>query len=159
MVGSSSGTSILNTCASQDLIASAVFQGESGYQVGNFTIENVDLKIFPTSSQTSSHFPLAGCYSSPKATFDEDLESRAFGHLALNLLPHHGRAAVGLSWQNWCRALLSIGSLFNGTWVISLSRESTPLRVRIKSTSPSRCDRPGATSTLAVGRFRRPQIF
>lgn len=156
LASSGNAISTVSICSTRNLSGSASLQGETGYQVGILTLENIGLKSCRLPTRPSVVLVWHGVTLAIHQLSMTDAQSRSFGGAALSVLKPRAKSAVGLAWHNWCQTLPPKTSPFNGSLLVSLSRSSPPVRINVKNIHPARCDLPREQSTLAVGRFRLP---
>jgi len=155
---SNSGKAItsVSICSTRNLSGSASLQGENGYRVGNLTIENNGSTPCRLPTRPSVVLVWHGAALTIHQIVMAGEQSRLVGGTPISVLPPHAKTSVALAWGNWCQTLPSISSPLSGSLLVSLSRTTRPVRIRVKNFQPARCDWPLKPSTLQVGRFRSP---
>lgn len=156
LANSGSAVPSMSICSTGNLSGVASLQGETGYQIGILTLENIGPQPCLLPSRPSIKLIWRGATLAIRQILMTDGQSRSFGGAAIGVLKPHAKSAVGLAWHNWCKTLPPRTSPFSGTLDVFLSRLSSPLRINLKKISSARCDFPGQESTIAVGRFRLP---
>lgn len=141
-------------CSTRNLSGSASLQGENGYRVGILTLESNGRMPCRLPMRPSVVLVWHGAALAIHQIVMADDHSPLVGGTAISVLQPHAKATVALAWFNWCQTLPSKTSSFSGSFLVSLSHSSPPLRINMKNVQVARCDLPLEQSTLSIGRFR-----